>query len=175
MPTYTVTSLKGCLNPHKRENIAAEITRIHSETTGAPAYFAQVIFTEVLPGRYFVGGRPLRNQLIFVNGQIRAGRTAESKDSLIAQMIASIAEAAGLPENNIWIYITDLIPRQMVEFGHVLPEPGDEARWVAALPEHDRAFMQSFAAAGGLAKRPPSRTSPHARGPKRLEGRRRGG
>ena len=34
-----------------------------------------------------------------------------------------------LPANHVWVYITDLIPRQMVEFGHVLPEPGDEAKW----------------------------------------------
>ena len=26
----------------------------------------------------------------------------------------------------------------MVEFGHVLPEPGDEAAWTAALPQYDR-------------------------------------
>jgi hypothetical protein len=41
--------------------------------------------------------------------------------------------------------MTDLVPRQMVEFGHVLPEAGDEARWAAALPEADRAYMESFA------------------------------
>jgi hypothetical protein len=26
----------------------------------------------------------------------------------------------------------------MVEFGHVLPEPGDEPAWTAALPQSDR-------------------------------------
>src|SRR5690348_18313068 len=114
MPTYTVTSLKGCLNLHKRENIAAEITRIHSETTGAPAYFAQVIFTEVVPDRYFVGGIPLKGQQVFVNGQIRGGRSAETKDSLIAQITAAVAEASKLANRNVWIYITDLVPRQMV-------------------------------------------------------------
>ena len=55
-----------------------------------------------------------------------------------------MAAASKLPKNNIWVYITELLPRQMVEFGHVLPEPGDEAKWTAALPEQDRAHMQSF-------------------------------
>src|SRR2546430_17554809 len=79
------------------------------------------------------------------NGQIRAGRSVESKDSLIAQILTAVAEASNLSKRNVWIYITDLVPRQMVEFGHVLPEAGDEARWAAALPEADRAHMQSFA------------------------------
>jgi phenylpyruvate tautomerase PptA (4-oxalocrotonate tautomerase family) len=144
MPTYTVTTPEGCLNQEKRSKIAQEITRIHNETTGAPTYFAQVIFNDVPSGKYFVGGVPLRDEQVFVNGQIRAGRTAESKDRLIAQMLAAVAKAAGLPANHVWIYITDLIPRQMAEFGNVLPEPGNEARWTEALPAADRAHMESF-------------------------------
>ena len=82
MPTYTVTAPEGCLDDEKRSAIAREITRIHHEAAGAPSCFAQVIFIEVAPGRYFVGGMPLRGQ-VFVNGQIRAGRSKESMDALI--------------------------------------------------------------------------------------------
>ena len=86
MPTYTVTTPEGYLTNDKRAAIAREITRVHSETTGAPTYFAQVIFNDVAPGKYFVGGRPLRGQQLFVNGQIRAGRTAESKDAVVERI-----------------------------------------------------------------------------------------
>ncbi len=146
MPTYTVTTPENCLDDDRRARIAREITRVHHETTGAPAYFAQVLFVEVKPGRYFVGGNSLRGPQLFVNGQIRAGRTTESKDALIAQMLVAVAKAAQLPANHVWVYITDLIPRQMAEFGHVLPEPGDEAKWAEGLPAADRAHMESFAA-----------------------------
>jgi phenylpyruvate tautomerase PptA (4-oxalocrotonate tautomerase family) len=145
MPTYTVTAPEGCLDDDQRANIAREITRVHHQTTGAPAYFAQVLFVEIKPGRYFVGGGPLQGKQIFVNGQIRAGRTVESKDALIRQMLAAVAKAAMVPANHVWVYITDLIPRQMAEFGHVLPEPGDEAKWAEGLPVADRAHMESFA------------------------------
>ncbi len=145
MPTYIVTTLEGCLDTSKRAKIASEITRIHSETTGAPTYFAQVIFAEIAPDRYFVGGIPLKGHQVFVNGQIRAGRSTESKDALIAQITMAVSDASKLAKRNIWVYITDLVPRQMVEFGHVLPEAGDEARWAAALPQADRAHMQSYA------------------------------
>jgi phenylpyruvate tautomerase PptA (4-oxalocrotonate tautomerase family) len=145
MPTYTVISVESCLDAPKRAKIASEITRIHSNTTGAPTYFAQVIFTTVAPDCYFVGGNPLRGHQVFVNGQIRAGRSAETKDQLITQLTAAVAEASNLAKRNVWVYITDLVPRQMVEFGHVLPEAGEEGRWAAALPEADRAHMQRFA------------------------------
>src|SRR2546429_9737055 len=68
---------------------------------------------------------PLKGPQVFVNGQIRGGRSAESKDSLIAQITTAVAEASNLSKRNVWVYITDLVPRQMVEFGHVLPEAGD--------------------------------------------------
>lgn len=144
MPTYTVTAIEGCLDASRRAKIAAEITHVHNKATGAPTYFAQVIFVDVQPDKYFVGGVPLLGHQVFVNGQIRAGRTSESKDELIALMLAAVASAAQLPRNNIWIYINDLVPRQMVEFGHVLPEPGGEADWTDALPDADRVHMQSF-------------------------------
>jgi phenylpyruvate tautomerase PptA (4-oxalocrotonate tautomerase family) len=145
MPTYTVTALEECLDNSKRARIAAEITRIHNATTGAPTYFAQVIFQELKAGRYFVGGMPLHGQQVFVHGQIRAGRTAESKHKLLTQILESVATASGLQKNNVWIYIVDLPATQMAEFGHVLPEPGAEETWADNLPEADRARMQSFA------------------------------
>src|SRR5262249_57956336 len=122
MPTYTVTCVEGTLDAPKRARIASEITRIHSETTGAPAYFAQVIVTQVAPDCYFVGGIPLKGHQVFVNGQIRAGRSAEVKDALIAQITAAVAEASKLPKRNVWVYITHLLPRPMVEFRPLLPE-----------------------------------------------------
>lgn len=144
MPTYSVTAPEGCLDADARARIAREITEAHNAATGAPTYFAQVIFSEVPRDRYFIGGVRLTGQQVFVNGQIRAGRSRESKDLLIARLVSGVADAARLPANNVWIYITDLLPQQMAEFGHVLPEPGDEARWTAALPEADRARMESF-------------------------------
>ena len=115
--------------------IAGEITRIHSEVTGAPAFFTQVIFTEVKAGDWFIG--------IFVSGHIRAGRAAVDKARMIKLMSEGVARAADVKDGRaIWIYLNELPPRQMIEFGHVLPEPGDESAWTAALPEEDRAFMK---------------------------------
>jgi phenylpyruvate tautomerase PptA (4-oxalocrotonate tautomerase family) len=144
MPTDTVTAPRAQLDASQKARIAKGITRVHNETTGAPIYFAQVIFSEVDQGNYFVGGSPLAHRQVFVHGHIRGGRTAESKSALISSMLDVLAEAASVPRTSVWIYIVDLQARQMVEFGHVLPEPGGEQAWTEALPQSDRAMMQAI-------------------------------
>ena len=146
MPTYFCTSTNGRLNSEQKRKIAGEITRIYGEVTGAPSFFAQVIFNEMKPDDWFMGGAPLTHDHIFVYGHIRAGRAAVDKTRMIKLMAEAVALAAQVEsERAIWVYLNELSPRQMIEFGRVLPEPGDEPVWTAALPEKDRAFMQSIA------------------------------
>jgi phenylpyruvate tautomerase PptA (4-oxalocrotonate tautomerase family) len=60
MPTYVCTIKEGRLSPDQKSRIAGEITRIHCEVTGAPTFFAQVIFEEVKSGQLFHGRRAAR-------------------------------------------------------------------------------------------------------------------
>ena len=147
MPTYVCTVREGQLSPDQKSRIAAEVTRIHSEVTGAPTFFAQVIFEEVKPGNHFMGGVPLvHDQLydqIFVYGRVRAGRSIQEKLKMIKLMAEAVGEAAGVRGTGVWIYIAELPPRQMIEYGYVLPDPGDEEVWTNALPKEDREFMQT--------------------------------
>ncbi|UGY17838.1 tautomerase family protein [Bradyrhizobium septentrionale] len=145
MPTYYCTSAQGRLSAEQKSRIAGEITRIHAEVTGAPSYFAQVIFSEVAAGNWFMGGVPVAHDHIFVYGHIRSGRAAVDKTRMIRLMADSVAQAADVDSKRaVWVYLNELQPRQMIEFGHVLPEPGDEPAWTDALPEADRNFMQSI-------------------------------
>jgi phenylpyruvate tautomerase PptA (4-oxalocrotonate tautomerase family) len=145
MPTYYCTSVSGRLSSEQKSKIAGEITRIHSEVTGAPGFFAQMIFDEVRTGDWFMGGAPLTHEHIFVYGHIRAGRAAVDKTRMIKLMAEAVAAAAQVESRRaIWVYVNELPPRQMIEFGHVLPEPGDEPAWTAALPQDDRAIMQKI-------------------------------
>ncbi|VIO68268.1 hypothetical protein CI1B_20380 [Bradyrhizobium ivorense] len=157
MPTYFCTSASGRLAAGQKARIAGEITRIHSEITGAPGFFAQVIFQEVNAGDWFMGGTPLTHEQIFVYGHIRTGRAAVDKTRMIKLMAEAVALAARAESHRgVWVYLNELPPRQMIEFGHVLPEPGDEAPWAAALPPEDQAFMQSIAARPAAADAPKS-------------------
>ena len=145
MPTYVCTTLEGRLTADQKGKIASEITRVHCEVTGAPSYFAQVIFDEVKPGNYFMGGAPLKHDQVFIYGHIRSGRAAVDKSRMIALMAKAVGYAAKVENSRfVWVYVAELPARQMVEFGQMLPEAGDEPAWTAALPAADREFMQSI-------------------------------
>jgi phenylpyruvate tautomerase PptA (4-oxalocrotonate tautomerase family) len=142
MPTYLCTIAEGQLSQNQKAAVAQAITQTHSEVTGAPSYFAQVIFHEVKPGNHFIRGAPLDHKTLFVYGTIRAGRTPETKRALLVQLRKVLAEAASLPQTQIWIYITDLEARQIVEYGQLLPDPGSEEAWAAALSDEVRRLME---------------------------------
>jgi phenylpyruvate tautomerase PptA (4-oxalocrotonate tautomerase family) len=143
MPTYHCTAPAGLLDQQKKSDIAKEITRVHNAVTGAAAYFAQVIFHDVSNGNHFMGGAPLQSDLVFVHGIIRAGRSVPDRQKLTSEIMASVGRLSGLHKRFVWVYITENPARQMAEYGHILPEPGDEPTWFAGLPEEDRAYMQS--------------------------------
>ncbi len=144
MPTYLCTIPASSLAAAQKTAVAKAITRVHSEVTGAPAFFAEVIFREIAPGDWFIGGAPLDGDQIFVHGNIRGGRPPEMRHALITRLAAEVGQAANLPAHAVWIYLSELPPRAMLEFGHVLPEPGEEVAWTAALPEADRERMQAI-------------------------------
>ncbi len=143
MPTYHCTAPAGRLTDGQKAAIAREITHVHHEVTGAPGFFAEVIFHGVAAGDWFVGGAPLAGEQIFVHGHIRAGRSAVDRRLLLTRLAEAIAAAAEMPAHAIWIYLAELPGRAMIEFGHILPEPGDEPAWTAALPRADRERMES--------------------------------
>ena len=71
MPTYTCTTAEGRLTADQKAAVAAAVTAAHAEITGAPPYFAQVMFNTVADGDHFMGGKPLGHDSIFVYGRIR--------------------------------------------------------------------------------------------------------
>ncbi|WP_429298648.1 tautomerase family protein [Paraburkholderia sp. GAS199] len=141
MPTYTVEAAAGRLSKDAKQQIASGITRAHSNATGAQKFFAQVIFREVPEGDHFLGGAPLKCDQIFVHGHIRAGRTAEQKQQLLSAIVDAVGAAAETEKRCVWVYLSDLVPSQMVEFGRVLPEPGAESQWLEAMSSEDRDYL----------------------------------
>jgi phenylpyruvate tautomerase PptA (4-oxalocrotonate tautomerase family) len=142
MPSYTVSVPDGLLSASQKQQIAELVTRAHNAATGAPFYFAQVIFNEVKPGNYFLGGGILEGNQIFVHGSIRAGRSAEAKSKLMSQIVDGLVPVVG--RGNVWVYISELAPSHMIEFGRVLPEHGHEAAWTAALLEAERRRLEAI-------------------------------
>lgn len=133
MPTYTVTHSALPLDHEQRNRIAEGITEVHNRVTGANKYFAQVIFDEKSGGSHFMGGKAISEPQLYLHGEIRAGRTEQVKKQLILELRDVLIKCTGLDQSNVWAYIIDLPPNQMIEYGEVLPESGREKEWYAAL------------------------------------------
>ena len=133
MPTYTVTNSNFNLSSKLQKNLAEGITKVHNIVPGANTYFAQVIFNKTKKNNHFMGGKKVREPSIFLLGQIRAGRSKEIKDKLISKLRDIIIKKSKLDETQVWVYIIDLPPSQMIEYGAVLPDSGKEKEWFSGL------------------------------------------
>ena len=134
MPTYVCTARAGALDDAQRTAIAAAITRNHSAATGAPPFFVQVVHDEKGATQRFLGGETV-DKHIWIRGDVRAGRTVDQRTGLMLGIMKDVSAIAGIPENDIWVYLCNLEPTDMVEYGHVLPLPGEEQAWFERLPQ----------------------------------------
>ncbi len=133
MPTYTVKYSNINLSQKQKKSIAKDITNSHSKFTGANTFFAQVIFQKNEKDAHFMGGKLVKTKEIFLNGQIRAGRTSRVKKKLILDLKKILIKNTKLQSNFVWVYLEDLLPDQMIEYGEVLPKSGQEKKWFNSL------------------------------------------
>jgi|TARA_B000000475_G_scaffold49675_1_gene38467 phenylpyruvate tautomerase PptA (4-oxalocrotonate tautomerase family) len=133
MPTYTLTNSNFYISSKQQKKIAKGITKVHNIVTGANTYFAQVIFNKTKKNNHFMGGKIVKEPSLFLLGQIRSGRSKEIKDKLISDLKDVLVKNSNLDETQVWVYINDLPPSQMIEYGAVLPESGKEKEWFSNL------------------------------------------
>ena len=133
MPTYTLKYSNINLSQKQKNSIANDITNTHSKFTGANTFFAQVIFQKNQKNAHFMGGKLVKTKEIFLNGQIRAGRTSKVKKQLILALRKILIKNTNLQSDFVWVYLEDLIPDQMIEYGEILPKSGQEKKWFKSL------------------------------------------
>ncbi len=145
MPTYVCSVPPKSLSNDQKDQIAAAIGRRHSEATGAPPFFVQIVIEESETTRRYLGGQ-LSSAHIWVRGDIRSGRSESVRSALMLAIMKDISVIAGIPEASIWVYLCNLEPTDMVEFGHVLPAPGDEQAWFEGLPSDLQTYLEGLGA-----------------------------
>ncbi|MCD1649302.1 tautomerase family protein [Marinobacter adhaerens] len=141
MPTYTVTVANLSLSQQQKSEIAEAITTAHNTQTGAPSFFAQVLFFATNEGEHFVGGTVNQEPQVYVHGLVRQGRSTEVKQALMSQILEEIVRIAGITAEDVWIYLQDIPAAQMIEFGRFLPAPGEEAEWEREMTPEKRARL----------------------------------
>jgi phenylpyruvate tautomerase PptA (4-oxalocrotonate tautomerase family) len=141
MPTYVCSVPPGKLNDSQKSEIASCISSRHSEATGAPRFFVQVVIEESRADRY-LGGQKSSDH-IWVRGDIRSGRAELVRSKMMLRMMEDINRITGIGNDNIWIYVCNLAPTDMVEYGNVLPVPGEEKQWFEHLPQSLQRYLAS--------------------------------
>jgi phenylpyruvate tautomerase PptA (4-oxalocrotonate tautomerase family) len=139
MPTYLCYLPRDRFSPDQKSRIAGAISFRHSEATGAPSYFVQVMIEETRAERY-LGGEPTSDH-IWIRADIRAGRTEQQRTGMMTKMMQDISGITGVAQENVWIYLCNLNPTDMIEYGHVLPPPGQEKAWFERLPGSLRTYL----------------------------------
>ena len=133
MPTYTVKTSNIKFNKESKNKIAQAITETHKKITGANSFFVQVIFFDNKRYNHFMGGKIVKDKQIFLYGQIRAGRTDKIKKKLIIILKNIFINNFEIEKDSIWVYLLELKPEQMIEYGEILPQSGKEIKWFNAL------------------------------------------
>ena len=150
MPTYVCYTHPDQVNAAAKAKIAAGIAQIHHRCTGAPIAFTQCVFRDLGPDEHFIGGQPAPGNGVWVYGHIRAERTTAVRHDIMVGIRDLLIDVLKIPDSVVWVYLNELVYTDMVEFGRVLPEPGDEQRWVEHLPPDLRDHLVSLDRGAGV-------------------------
>lgn len=121
MPLYTVSTKKP-LTHDVRDQLAAGITQLHCDATGAPAEFVQVVFSFNVP----LG----KHKQVHLLGSIRSGRSSETKQLIISRFHQLFHTVLRTTEDQAVVQLMDVPASWVIEGGDIMPEPGEEAEWL---------------------------------------------
>jgi phenylpyruvate tautomerase PptA (4-oxalocrotonate tautomerase family) len=133
MPTYVCWAGGGQISASQKQRIAAGITLIHCECTGAPPAFVQCIFQDLDASSHYIGGEAAPKS-VWVYGHIRDGRDEEARERILIRISELLVDILQIDPSLTWAYINPLANTDMVEFGHTLPLPGAEQQWIEQMP-----------------------------------------
>ena len=135
MPLYICTAPEGSIPEQAKGRIANEVTRVHCEVTGAPPTFVHCFFferggPEVELLQHVFSSASDKPYVLF--GNLRAGRTEETKQRVIDEMCSGVASILDISRDDIDMATQDIPASWVMEGGDLLPEPGEEEAWLRA-------------------------------------------
>jgi phenylpyruvate tautomerase PptA (4-oxalocrotonate tautomerase family) len=104
MPVYTIFH-RSYISSGNRRNIAEELTKLHTNVTGAEPQAVKVMFFELDTHNIFIGGESA-HKYVRVVGQIRQGRTEAQKTDLLEGMHKIMR--AVVPKGEIQVQIQEI-------------------------------------------------------------------
>ena len=125
MPLYRCAIAEGLSTEEQRATIAKAVVRIHCDVTGAPPSFVHAFFSEATAGELPDG------KTAIVLGSIRWGRSDEQKAQIVSELTEVLSTVLGRPATAVDVVTVDVPSKWNMEGGELLPEPGEEAAWLA--------------------------------------------
>ena len=120
MPYYQFTVPTGGATLQHKADVAAAMTKVHSDVTGAPGSYVHCSFVEVPPESIFVAGEPVSGSRMV--GIIREGRSPEGRAKLIHGLADAWCEITGDTKESLAIFIHEIPGANALEDGVILPE-----------------------------------------------------
>lgn len=124
MPYYQFTVPSGGATLKHKAEIAAAMTRVHSEVTGAPGAYVHCSFVEVAPGGIFVAGEAVSGPRMV--GLIREGRSTETRAKLLNGLADAWCAITGDPKDSVAIFLHEVPGANVLEDGEILPEATED-------------------------------------------------
>jgi len=129
VPIYSCTTTESTLSAQTKKALAGEIGAIHSAINHVPSTYVNVVFHE-LPGECVYTDRASTSPLL-VSGWLPGGHPKSEVSRLATEIAAAVTRIAGVPAERVLVVFESSPASFAVEGGRVLPEPGQEAAWIA--------------------------------------------
>jgi len=122
MPLYTVTTEEGSLSDKQRDQISAEIVRIHTEVMHVPINFVHAIFSTYSRRDGYAAGKIAA--VASITAIIRAGHSSEEKVRLIKTIWTMFQGITGASDSDFSVALLEVPASQAMENGVIMPEVG---------------------------------------------------
>jgi phenylpyruvate tautomerase PptA (4-oxalocrotonate tautomerase family) len=129
VPVYTCTTTESRLSVDDKKSLAREIATIHSEINHIPSTYVNVVFHELPADSVYTDGVPASP--VLVSGWIRQGHPKAETTRLAVEIASAVTRVTGVPAERVLVVFETSPASFAVEGGRVLPEPGEEAAWIA--------------------------------------------
>jgi phenylpyruvate tautomerase PptA (4-oxalocrotonate tautomerase family) len=120
VPIYTWSTEEGTLTEAQKVALAKAVTDIHCSATAAPQEFVRVIFSVYPRSSGFVGHTAAAPAVLVC--KIRAGRSLDTKHSIMRQLNQAATELGGIASDALAIVMEDIAPGHGMEYGQILPD-----------------------------------------------------
>jgi phenylpyruvate tautomerase PptA (4-oxalocrotonate tautomerase family) len=124
MPLYTVTTEEGSLSDEQRDQVSAEIVRIHTEQMHVPVNFVHAIFSTYPKRGGYAAGKSAA--VASITAIIRAGHPPEEKIRLMKDIWAMFQKITGASDSDLSVALLEVPASQAMENGMVMPDVGHE-------------------------------------------------